>query len=228
MKFRSTNKILSSQDRVPKPRGRPVKKKGEPGISTREQLLDTTSDILTERGTIDVSFAEITKRSGLNAALIGYYFGNKAGLMMALLRRILGDELNRLEEISTKDISPEEKLRSHVSGLIMTYYRFPYINRLIHQLVFEDPETFGPLIAEEISKRAAQVQRHILDEGVAKGKFREIDPLHFYFHVIGASDQFFHGRYQMRYIFGVDEVNQELTQGYADYLASSLIRSLAS
>jgi len=209
------------------PRGRRAKSLGEPEVSAREQLLEATSEIMTERGTIEVSFAEIAKRSGLNSALISYYFGSKAGLMMELLRRILGDELNRLEEISRTGLSPEEKLQGHVSGLIMTYFRFPFINRLIHQMVIDEPETFGPVIAEEMSKRAAEVQRRILDEGVASGRFRKVDPLHFYFHVVGASDQFFHGRYQMRHIFGVDEIDEKLTRNYADYLADSLIRSLS-
>lgn len=211
-----------------KPRGRRAKVAGEPEISARDQLLDATSSLMTERGTIEVSFSEIAKRSGLNSALISYYFGSKAGLMMELLRRVLGEEISRLEEISREDLSPEDKLRGHVTGLIMIYFRHPYVNRLTHWLVIEEPEIYGPIIAEELSKRAAQVQRHILDEGVASGRFRQIDPLHFYFHVVGASDQFFHGRYQMRHIFGVDELDEDRTRRYADYLADSLIRGLSN
>ena len=40
-----------------------------------------------EGDTVDVSLSELSKQSGLNSALVKYYFGNKAGLLKALLDR---------------------------------------------------------------------------------------------------------------------------------------------
>ena len=51
----------------------------------REQLLDTASAIMREGDIVDISLSELSLRSGLNSALVKYYFGNKAGLLMALL-----------------------------------------------------------------------------------------------------------------------------------------------
>ena len=32
------------------------------------------------------------------------------------------------------DISPQDKLRIHISGMVNTYYQYPYVNRLMHEL----------------------------------------------------------------------------------------------
>lgn len=213
---------------VRKPRGRPVKSSSEPDGATRDRLIDATGELMANRGSVDVTFADIAKATELNPALISYYFGNKAGLMMALLRRVLGESLTNLEDLAREDVPPEEKLRVHIHGLISTYFRYPYINPLIHQLVIDEPQTFGPMIAEEFSRRAAGIQKHILDEGVAAGRFRDVDPLNFYFHIVGACDQFFHGRYQMRHIFGIANIDERRELDYADYLADSLVRGLAT
>ena len=53
----------------------------------RAQLLETASAIMREGDIVDISLSELSLRSGLNSALVKYYFGNKAGLMKALLDR---------------------------------------------------------------------------------------------------------------------------------------------
>ena len=50
-------------------------------------LLDTASSLMREGDTVDVSLSELSKRSGLNSALVKYYFGNKAGLLKALVEQ---------------------------------------------------------------------------------------------------------------------------------------------
>ena len=42
---------------------------------------------MSDRHSIDVSLSEIAAHSGLNSALVKYYFGNKNGLLLALVER---------------------------------------------------------------------------------------------------------------------------------------------
>ena len=64
---------------------------GEAGAGARELLLQTASDIMREGDIVDISLSELSLRSGLNSALVKYYFGNKAGLMRALLAFARGE-----------------------------------------------------------------------------------------------------------------------------------------
>ena len=57
----------------------------------RDQLIEAASQIMREGDTIDLSLSELSLRAGLNSALVKYYFGNKNGLMLALLDRDMGN-----------------------------------------------------------------------------------------------------------------------------------------
>lgn len=197
-----------------------------PELATREQLLIAAGELMVERGSTDVSLSDIAVRSGLNSALVKYYFGNKAGLMLALLRKVLGPALTQLQHLLEMDLSPEDKLRVHISGMINAYFEHPYVNRLMHQLLSEDATTFGPLIAEEFSKPVAEAQKRILEEGMNARVFRAVDPLLFYFQVVGACDQLFYGRYQLEHIFGVTTVTSALKRRFVDHLYNVVLEGI--
>ena len=197
-----------------------------PDIDSREQLLIAVGEIMTERGSTDVSLNDVGQKSGLNTALIAYYFGSKSGLMVALLRKVLGPAMVQLAHLAEMNVPPQDKLRIHISGIVKTYFRYPYVNRLMHQLLAEDAETFGPLIAEEFGKPLAEGQRRILEEGVEMGVFRPIDPLLFYFHVTGACDQLFYGRYQLEHVFGIKSVTDSLRREFVDHIHGIILEGI--
>lgn len=187
-------------------------------LGPREQLLAATSQLMTERATADVSFSDIAERSGLNSALIKYYFGNKSGLLMALVRSAIGESMAQIQTLLGMDVPAKEKLRLHIAGIINVYYRHPYLNRLIHHFMNEGGETYGPAVAEEIIKPLTQAQQVILREGVANGEFREVDPVLFYMNVVGACDHLFLGQYTLKYGFGVKKIDDEFRQRYAEHV----------
>lgn len=208
---------------------RNVSDQGEPGspdIGTRDQLLIAAGELMIERGLTDVSLSDIAARSGLNSALVKYYFGNKAGLMVALLRKVLGPAMLQLAHLSATDLPPQDKLRIHISGMVNIYFHYPYVNRLMHRLLAEDSNVFGPLIAQEFSKPVADAQKRILEEGIATGIFRPVDPMLFYFHIVGACDQLFFGRYQLEHVFGTMSISDALKRRFVDHLYSVALEGI--
>ena len=65
--------------------------------STAEKLLVAASELMIERASIEVSLSDIAQKSGVNAALVKYHFGNKDGLLLALLARDAATEMSQLE-----------------------------------------------------------------------------------------------------------------------------------
>ena len=53
--------------------------------ATAEKLLVAASELMIERSSIEISLSDIAQKSGVNAALVKYHFGNKDGLLLALL-----------------------------------------------------------------------------------------------------------------------------------------------
>src|SRR5947199_6464123 len=104
--------------------------------TTADKLLVAASELMIERSSIEVSLSDIAQKSGVNAALVKYHFGNKDGLLLALLARA-ATEVAHLEYLLAQPIAPTAKLRLHIAGIIRAYHQFPYMNRLIHYLLHE-------------------------------------------------------------------------------------------
>ena len=72
---------------------------------TARRILAAAQDILAERGFAELTMTAISQVSGVNRALVSYYFGGKAGLLAALVDTLFQDpEVGLVEEVrSTLD-----------------------------------------------------------------------------------------------------------------------------
>lgn len=188
----------------------------------RERLLDATSELLGERDTLELSLMEISARSGLNHGLVKYYFGGKEGLLLALLERDASKALQGLAALVATEMPPRRKIELHIRGVINTYFRFPYINRLINMLQSSSADN-----ARELSRifiiPLRDHQATILDEARKAGVIRDVDATFFYFTVIGACDFLFHSRSTLPFISGSSEVTAALKDDYAGHLVKFVI-----
>lgn len=192
----------------------------------REQLLEAASEIMREGDTIDLSLSELSLRAGLNSALVKYYFGNKNGLMLALLDRDMSKIVVEIGALVAKDMPPEEKLRRHISAVIDTYYNFPYLNRLIMRMVRDAAPIEAARIAERYLKPLSDAYDILIAEGVKAGKFRPVDPQLFYFSVTGAADRFFSARLVLRHCYDQHDISPEMRDDYREHTIELIMRGL--
>jgi TetR/AcrR family transcriptional regulator len=192
----------------------------------REQLLDAASEIMREGDTIDLSLSELSLRAGLNSALVKYYFGNKNGLMQALLDRDMGKIIVDLSALVAKDLPPEEKLRRHISGVIDTYYTFPYLNRLMMRMIRDSAPAEAARIADRFLKPISKAYEVLIADGVKAGKFRSVDPQLFYFTVTGAADRFFAARLVLRHCYDQSDITPEMRDNYREHTIGLVMRGL--
>lgn len=189
--------------------------------SSRAMLLRAAADLMIERGTIEVSLNEIAQRSQLNSALVKYYFGSKNGLMLALTEEVLGAGLEQLKGLVEMNMPVVEKLKLHIKGIINVYFRYPFVNRLIHAMLME--QELAIKVSETISKPLADTQRELLQEGMDAGQFKQIDPMMFYFIVLGACDQLFFGQHVLNHAFGIDRIDETLRRDYTNALLDMVL-----
>ncbi|MEC9435586.1 MAG: TetR family transcriptional regulator [Pseudomonadota bacterium] len=195
-------------------------------LSTRDSLLAAASSLMRSRDTLGVSISDIAAEAGVNSALVKYYFGNKSGLLLALLERDLGLSITQLRDLVAMDMRPSAKMRYHLSGLIRIYFRFPYLQRLLISIMRDESEEVGRQIAETYLRPIAEAYETMIADGVAAGEFRPTDARFFYFTAIGACDQIFSARFVLKYVHGIDEIDDELRRVYVEQTVGLIMDGL--
>jgi len=185
---------------------------------TAEKLLVAASELMIERATIEVSLSDIAQKSGVNAALVKYHFGNKDGLLLGLLARDAATEMSNLEYLLAQPLAPTAKLKLHIAGIIRAYHRFPYMNRLIHYLLHESSAEAADEVSKFFVAPLLDFHRRLLAQGIKAGEFRKIDPVMFYTSLIGACDHLFFGRHAMSRATGVGPVTDEVCRDYIRHM----------
>jgi AcrR family transcriptional regulator len=186
--------------------------------ATADRLIVAASELMIARSSIEISLSDIAQKSGVNAALVKYHFGNKDGLLLALLARDAATEMAQLEYLLAQPITPTAKLKLHIAGIIRAYHRFPYMNRLIHYLLHESSTEAADEVSQFFVAPLLDFHRRLLAEGIAAGEFRAIDPVLFYTSLIGACDHLFFGRHAMTRAAGVGPVTDKVCRDYIAHM----------
>lgn len=189
-----------------------------PRKESRIALLDATASLLSERSNLNASLTEIAGRSGLNSALIKYYFGSKDGLFLAVLERDADRTMADLASLVDMSVSAEQKLRTHISGIINTYYRSPYLNRLINYMIVQGEPASAQRVAKIFVEPMIAAYRAIVEQGVREGAFRAVDPGMLYYSVVGACEHIFYATYAIPTILGTSELTEQIKQQYVQHV----------
>lgn len=194
----------------------------------REQLLETASAIMREGDLVDISLSELSLRSGLNSALVKYYFGNKAGLLNALLDRDMKGIVDSVDALLAKDMAPDVRLRRHIGAMVDTYFKTPYLNRLLMRLVRESDDEEAQRIADSYLSPLHSAYNKLIRDGVKQGLFRDVDPQLFYFTATGAADRFFSARLVLKHCFDTDTLTEDLRDAYrahcTDFIMAGILK----
>jgi AcrR family transcriptional regulator len=195
--------------------------------SIRDALLDAASALMREQDKIDIGIVEIAARAGVNHGMIRYYFGDKEGMLAALLDRDVIRAIRQLDALFRLAVTPTERMRIHLEGILDTYYRIPYLNRLIQYMVRDaEPERVRH-IGDELLSKIAGAQARIIEEGIAAGEFHPVDPKLFYFNTIGAADGLYSNRLTLQVVFkGKPHADDDLHARYRQHTVETLLAGL--
>ena len=113
------------------------------GEATRRHILETALRLFAEHGFADTTSKVICREAGVNSASVNYYFGSRDDLYRVVLNEVHEHIVNekQMAEISSADISAEEKLGRILDAYIHTAYdgESLYARIWTHEMVAPSP-----------------------------------------------------------------------------------------
>ena len=198
--------------------GRPVSGENDVG---RERLLTATEKLLRSLPPARVTISRIAQEAGVDPALIRYYFGNRAALLVAVVDRVTAHP-NRNTNIGS---DPALALREHIARTVQLVRRAPYLHRLINDELADSgtEETQSRLRAMNLDLVA--FYRSLLQADGGE-QLNQANPLFLYVAILGASDFFSSAEPLVRDLVPADTDMEALTEDFQAFLATLVLDGL--
>jgi TetR/AcrR family transcriptional regulator len=146
--------------------------------------MEAGAKLFAQKGFAATSLDMIAAETGLNKAMVAYYFGSKTGLYQA----ILDDGVSRLlarVDVDALDAAPaDRRLPAFARALARGFEAAPFLPGLLVQDYLSGEQQMRPEAAASLA-RNFQVTRAILERGQIAGVFREADPHQVHLALIG-------------------------------------------
>lgn len=152
----------------------PRKRRLRERSDTRQTILDATEALLVEEGYDRFSMRKLAGRCGYSAPTIYHYFGDKRGLIDALLEERFGKLYKRLRRVPLGE-DPVWNLRELAQAFVRFAIRHPVHYRLLHA---PRPAGIAPIpsaqrtwaLSDGVFRELAQEGRLLIDdvEGAAQ------------------------------------------------------------
>ena len=143
--------------------------------SARERILAAAGVLFADRGFDAVSVADIASACGISTGLIYYHFKDKQTLYDTVVRESI--HLFEATAIDTLvgDGEPAERLRR----FILSYMHLLEGHAALMRLLIRSVSDLGTPAPRHVLMRSAAIVdrlRAVIDEGIASGTFRAVDP----------------------------------------------------
>jgi AcrR family transcriptional regulator len=124
-------------------------------LDTKDQVIKSAIDLFSTKGFNGTSIRAIADAMGMSISNIYHYFGNKEGLMLAILRHSSKRLFSRLEEVTQSKIDPLPRFKL----LVETHIRLSEEFRKESKIFFIDEDHLSP----ENYEISRQMQREFLN-----------------------------------------------------------------
>ena len=104
---------------------------------TRERILEAATELFAQRGYAGTGVDRLAERSGIAKTAIYSHFGNKEGLLAAVLARAAAVWIENIRQAAERAGTPEEALDQALAGMRAMVDERPWILKLLLLLTLE-------------------------------------------------------------------------------------------
>ena len=141
-----------------------------------KEIYRVIAHLFAYRGYHSTSMREIARELGMNQSSLYHYFTSKQDILFTLMNDAMDDVLTVLEEISSTDLLPEDRLKR-----VLDFYTHYYAGDqerlilLVNEMNSLNEEYRSVLVAKQ--RQYVQLIKSILEELSGQHKIKQIDPV---------------------------------------------------
>ena len=159
-------------------------------VDKREHIMNHAITLFADKGFEGTSIRDLAQVAGVNVAMVNYYFGSKEKLVEAILEKKSSYMKDRIEELEANtNLSELDKINALIED---------YVNRILngasfHKFLYKElMDTKRDVIHTFLNNSFARNTRNfaaIIQKGIDKKVFREVDPILTVTSIIGSISQ---------------------------------------
>jgi TetR/AcrR family transcriptional regulator len=161
-------------------------KKNDPQGGARQRLLDAAAEMFNSKGYAATTVREIVKAAGVTKPVLYYYFRNKEGIFLELMRETYVKFNELIDAIRSERGSAREKLERFIDRSFCLFLEEIRTVRLMYSLYY-GPHQGAPFFDFEIyHQKYQEAIRGLVEEGIRQKDFRAESPEDMTWVLIGA------------------------------------------
>ena len=158
--------------------------------ATARRILAAAEEHFAAEGMAGARTEEIAAAAHANKAMLYYYFGDKQRLHRAVLENLFRQLLDRSTALPSQEPSARKRLEAFVLGYFDFLATHPNYPRLVQREAMAASRNFGWIVRKYLRPFHRQLVRTIQD-GIAAGEFRAVDPDHTALSILGMTTSYF-------------------------------------
>ncbi len=210
--------------------GRRMGSRGQPEAS-RAAILQAAAREFAEFGVAGARTDAIAREAGVNKALLYYYFEDKETLYGSVLNEAFSGLKTTVLRVLDSELPPREKIMAYAGA----YFDFIASNQLYPRLMQREmmrakdgqSQHIDKVIKNYIQPIFARVSE-VMKEGIAKGDFRPVNPVHFVPSMVAMIVFYFSSAPMMQKIIGFNPLTPERIAerrvAVLDFISAALFR----